>query len=198
MYCNVISMCNITCIYNEICHITNEIFQAQITIEKWKTKPDFPNHNLRVHPSQKYTTLINLLCKIEFASIFGKTHYIWVDHTKFYISDECFCKIEQIDIVFGPHSWTINHKKCDIINQFNVPMRIDSLVLVWRWWIGRRKNLCTPCTARDQVAKPIPLLSCMTNCLACHSDCNERCNFSFSPDRWKVNNATVKLIAPTN
>jgi hypothetical protein len=31
MYCNVISMCNITCIYNEICHITNEIFQAQIT-----------------------------------------------------------------------------------------------------------------------------------------------------------------------
>jgi hypothetical protein len=24
-------MCNITCIYNEICHITNEIFQAQIT-----------------------------------------------------------------------------------------------------------------------------------------------------------------------
>jgi hypothetical protein len=25
-------MCNITCIYNEICHITNEIFQAQITI----------------------------------------------------------------------------------------------------------------------------------------------------------------------
>jgi hypothetical protein len=31
MECNVISMCNITCIYNEICHITNEIFQAQIT-----------------------------------------------------------------------------------------------------------------------------------------------------------------------
>jgi hypothetical protein len=24
-------MCNITCIYNEIGHITNEIFQAQIT-----------------------------------------------------------------------------------------------------------------------------------------------------------------------
>jgi hypothetical protein len=56
MYCNVISMCNITCIYNEICHITNEIFQAQITSD----------NTLNAMCAQRFTQMMNILnCLIQ-------------------------------------------------------------------------------------------------------------------------------------